>query len=489
MGFIEDKNSIVEQLNLFEVFGDLPKNKKISNIKSVRDKSKNLTPFLLDLLSIGCTEQKRNSSVNQRAKCDLIRILTEVLVDFFPVFIRILKEGLIKGFKAGFVCPADFKMPNIPPIILTQKQFDPNKMVSLDPNTFPNNLFFGDENKDLNTFITNLVGFGVGSSNSWKDFFDFEIVDQNNDLALKVGINQNYVGKEFDVFLKDYFNSIQLFDFDNFIPNLMEQFNGSISSLSPDSTINDIEKAIDKEKVDAMVEKLLDIDPCESTFVLDDSFFEFDGDELLRIEKNAQNRLRGVKVVDFSCVPTLIGSDNLFFEDEINELKEITKQNPNGAKLVVQQYTETILTRLSENSVDSDDVKKSISFDLTLSIPKLVASLIFSPKIMIPFQVAKKIITNGISNENNTYDFARANKVFFEYVIRESLSALLKVLFDKIKQIILRKVVELVVALIKEAIDKKLKQLKSLTGRFDVTSGLSQLGNNVVDDLTSRASF
>lgn len=489
MGFVEDKNSIVEQLSLFEVFGDLPKNKKISNIKSVRDKSKNLTPFLLDLLSIGCTEEKRNSSTKQRSKCDLIRILTEVLVDFFPVFIRILKEGLIKGFKAGFVCPADFKMPNIPPIVLTQKEFDPNKMTSLDPNSFPTNLFFGDQDKDLNTFVANLIGSGVGSSDSWKNLLDFEVVDQNNDLALKVGINQSYVGKEFDVFLKDYFNSIQLFDFDNFIPNLMEQFNGAISSLSSDSIVNDIEKAIDKEKVDTMVEKLLDVDPCESTFVFDDSFFEFDSDELLRIEKNAQNRLRGVRVVDFSCVPTLISSENLFFEDEINELKELTTQNPNGAKLVVQQYTETILTRLADNSVDSDDVKKSISFDLTLSIPKLVASLLFSPKVMIPFQVAKKIITNSISNDNSTYDFAKANKVFFEYVIRESLSALLKVLFDKIKEIILRKVVELVVSLIKEAVDKKLKQLKSLTGGFDITSGLSEIGNNAVDELTSRASF
>ncbi len=42
MGFIEDKNNIVQQINLQEVLGDLPNNKLISNIASVKSTSFNL---------------------------------------------------------------------------------------------------------------------------------------------------------------------------------------------------------------------------------------------------------------------------------------------------------------------------------------------------------------------------------------------------------------------------------------------------------------
>ena len=39
MGFIDDKNSLVKQISLFEVLDDLPENKLVSNIDSVKSKS------------------------------------------------------------------------------------------------------------------------------------------------------------------------------------------------------------------------------------------------------------------------------------------------------------------------------------------------------------------------------------------------------------------------------------------------------------------
>ena len=68
-------------------------------------------------------------------------------------------------------------------------------------------------------------------------------------------------------------NSTELFNSENFIPNLMEQFNGAISGLM-DSSIGNltINSSTDKEKVDSMVEKILETDPCEQSFILDNSF-------------------------------------------------------------------------------------------------------------------------------------------------------------------------------------------------------------------------
>ena len=134
-----------------------------------------------------------------------------------------------------------------------------------------------------------------------------------------------------------------------------------------------------------------------------------------------------------------------------------------------------------------ENIKKSISIDLALALPKLSTSLIFTPKIMVLFQVAKKLVTNQTYPEPNTvnvnsvnfnFDFAVANRVFFEYVVRESGAALLKILYNQVKEEILKIVACIVAVLIKEAVNKKIQILKSLTGGFNKVSGLIPIKEN-----------
>ena len=132
---------------------------------------------------------------------------------------------------------------------------------------------------------------------------DFEVIDypitsglvNTNTVGLRATINSSYIGREYDVFLTDYINSIELFNFNNFVPRLMDEFNGMFSNFvtNSDFTVNGdfsggasltLEQATAKEKVNKMVEKILDTDPCDQTFKLNDNFFEFTSDELLEIE-------------------------------------------------------------------------------------------------------------------------------------------------------------------------------------------------------------
>jgi hypothetical protein len=524
MGFIEDKNNIVQQLNLTEVLGDLPENKLISNIPSVKSPSKNLIPFLLDLLSQTCKDKEKLPEVSDRVKCNLVRIVLEILVEFFPEFMRILKEGIVKGIKAALSCPASFIIPSpTPTVTLKSNEFDANKLTSMDPTKFPGSLFFGDPDNDLNIFLSDLIADGVGSTGIWKGIMDFEVVDYpvtsggitTSTIGLKSTINNSYSGKEYDVFLVDFINSIELFNFKNFVPNLMEEFNGAISSSLPNITPPNIsgsadfdgglnlslEQATSKEKINTMVEKILSTDPCEQNFNLNDSFFEFNSDELLEIEKNAQNRVLGVKMVNYGCEPTLINNSSLIKNFTSSNLSEIKSDSTQKSKLVVKELTENVMSSMSNQSVngaqnssstrnslnpninlnlnaniDLDfNLNKAISFDLALALPKLGANIIFSPKIMVLFQVSKKLITNTISSWGNNFDFAIANRVFFEYVVRESGAAFLKILYEKIKKEIIIIVTKLAADLVKELINKKLEIIKSLTGGFDVSSGLSAL--------------
>jgi hypothetical protein len=515
MGWVDDKNNLVQQINLSEVLGDLPNNKLISNIASVKSTSFNLVPFLLDLMSIACKDTSNgakgclpsvgkgaNPSSPRGVKCDVLRVITEILVDFFPVLIRIVKEGIIKGIKAGLLCPADFKIPSLSlstSVELKPDEFDSGKLTTLDPTVFPASLFFGEPDKDLNVFLANLIQSGVGSTGNWKNLLNFEVIDyavtsggiSTTDLGLLVKIDNSFVGKEFDVFLKDYMNSIELFNFDNFIPNLMEEVNGSISNILNNSDINydfSIDKATDKEKVGKMVEKILDTDPCEEDFSLSNNFFTFNSDELLDIEAKAKNRLNGQKIFNYSCTPSV--TSNLEKDLKIfNNSKELIKEKPSEVKSIIKSNTNRMLDDMANRIGfgEIENIKKSISIDLALALPKLSTSLIFTPKIMVLFQVAKKLVTNqtypepntvNLNSVNFTFDFAVANRVFFEYVVRESGAALLEILYNQVKEEILKIVACIVAVLIKEAVNKKIQILKSLTGGFNKVSGLIPIKEN-----------
>lgn len=483
MGFIDDKNNLVQQLSLFEVLGDLPDNKLVSNIESVKSKSNNLIPYLLDLLGMVCKDNTKFPKKSDRLKCDLVRILTEILVDFFPVLMEILKNGIAKGLKAGLLCPGDFKLPSSSlSINLKPDEFDIGRLTTLDKTQFPASLLFGDSGEDLNGLISDVVQGGNGTISTWKNIMEFENVDiplGNNasTMGLKVSLNPQYVGKEFDVFLKDFLNSTQLFSKENFVPNLVNQFQGTIDSLLNQQigTLS-MDSVTDKEKVDKMIDKILDVDPCSQDFLFDNSFFEFSSDDLLDIEKKSGDRLNGVKIVNYSCTPTVVDS----YSSRESLLGFNLNDEPMSEK-VLKENTFSLISNLA-NNIDQDDedsVKKSLSFELAMALPKLSSNIIFSPKIKVLTQFSKNLVTGSIDTGNTNFDFAKANKVFFEYVVRESSAALLEILFNQIKEEIMKKVAALVAKLVAELMTKKLSQIRSLTGRFDVKSGLSAI--NVPD--------
>jgi hypothetical protein len=149
MGFIDDKTQTINNVALFEVLNSLPKNKSTSSLDSVKSKNKNLLPFLLDLLSATCKDDEK--SPKEKAQCEAIRILTQILIEYFPVLLKVLKEGLAKAIKAGLACGTDFKLPTFRvKIKLNIKDLDFNKMLQQSPlSTIGSTLYGKDATKDL----------------------------------------------------------------------------------------------------------------------------------------------------------------------------------------------------------------------------------------------------------------------------------------------------------------------------------------------------
>jgi hypothetical protein len=76
--------------------------------------------------------------------------------------------------------------------------------------------------------------------------------------------------------------------------------------------------------------------------------------------------------------------------------------------------------------------------------------------------------TSTIASMSDGFDYAKATKVFFEYVTRESLAALLEIIFKKVKAEIIKLVQEQVIKIFKDQSKLKVKLLSSIvTGVVD----------------------
>ncbi len=100
--------------------------------------------------------------------------------------------------------------------------------------------------------------------------------------------------------------------------------------------------------------------------------------------------------------------------------------------------------------------------DAILSLPKVMCKAsILTPKILGVYNLSNYIVNNSTSTERTSYDWAKSNTVFFEYVLRESLAVLVKIVFNKLKFELMRLIAKVIQKIIKSITKKKLKILAS----------------------------
>lgn len=103
---------------------------------------------------------------------------------------------------------------------------------------------------------------------------------------------------------------------------------------------------------------------------------------------------------------------------------------------------------------------------------------VLTPKILGIYNLSNFIVNNTTITERNSFDFVKANRVFFEYVLRESLAVLVKIVFEKLRRELLRLIAKVINKLLRGIIDKKLKIITSYT--LSILSGVvSGLANQI----------
>jgi hypothetical protein len=461
MGFQNDKGELFEQIGVFNVLAGLPKNKKFNSLDSISSNSKNLLPFLLDLLYSSCMDNAK--SLKDKARCEVARILLEILIEFLPVLIKIVKEGIIKGIKAGLACGTDFTIPDPAPQLTTEiNRLDLNDMMKMDPNG-PAGALFGDPNKDFNRFFLNVIT--NKTSDVWSDkngndllyvSYNLPTPATNNQptITLKIadgtinpGPQNDRRGGSFHDFLVDYINSVQLFTTKNIMGTIMDFMFGIISRANNIG----VDVLISQAKMDNSIEKILDVDVCADKLVLDDSFFDFGNEELAKFERDANNRMRGVSVMDLGCglvevsVPTSIMDDILTIDDNTppKEVKNILEKTINSTGTAVASFG---------SPSDGPTMKVNFQKQSVLSFPKILMRMVITPKVVSLYQISHQTVNDIILDVKDGYDFSKAARTFFEFVAREAGGALLEIVFNKIKKELIALITRVATKIIKEKV-------------------------------------
>jgi len=451
MAFQNDKGELFERMGVFKELNGLPKTKKTNSIEAVNSTSKNLLPFLLVLLKSSCLDNA--TSGRDKARCSVNNILLGILIEFLPALIKIVKEGIIKGIKAGLACGTDFTIPNpTPSMTTTIDKIDLNDMMKIDPNGI-GGLLFGNPTTDFNRFLLDIItsqGSGV-----WTDRGGVPLLDvnynvptssTNNQPTITTKISNNRAGTSFHDFLVDYINSIELFSIKNITGGMMDYMFGTISSannLGVDTLLN-------QSKTDMGVEKVLDIDVCADKIIIDDSYYEFNDDELLQMEAEANNKAIGVNVIDLGCGLVQVAVPPKLFDS----LDELDTAPPKRVKEILELTIQNTGDAVSEfgSPENSQTMKDNVNTQSILSFPKILMRMVITPKIVSLYQVSHQTINNEPLDVNNGYDFSKSARTFFEFVTREATAALIELLFNKIKKELISLISQVVIKIIKEKI-------------------------------------
>ena len=297
---------------------------------------------------------------------------------------------------------------------------------------------------------SNLSFSGITGQNykglSGQDLFDIKYVEQipltgqygpwfEVTILNRVN-NSNKVGE----FLLDYFQTIELIDFKNIVPNIMEALTGCFS-ISANVGVKEIENA---SKFEIYIQRILglcfDNDEEINTSgiakigeldVIDQSFFELTELDLRRINNKIENIRNGVieflqcdnvkfPVNSASIINSLINFRDVPEGDEVEEAARQTSvliNNPNWRGL----------------SLDGS-IEAKIDFNFVNLIVQGLVVTVISPKVLLPIFIILKALGRTVVDAIDGYEqFAKIFQNFLINVASKFSAVFIEKLFETIK--------------------------------------------------------
>jgi hypothetical protein len=300
--------------------------------------------------------------------------------------------------------------------------------------------------------ITYVTSYIDGTSTIYGDFY-------------RVRLNNRTTGNNLSDFLRDYYGSIELFNFNNISATILNLLFNSIN-IGSNLTRDEIE---DRTKFSIILQRILglcfdskkEIDVSGTAKLsdldsLDESFFELTGFDLRNINDDINDIQNGV--VEFTdCDNIKVPVDVSGILDEIRKIIIL----PENQK--VDRFIESI-NELSENNnwklslPTGLNINLAIKEDIIRIIPKAIMLSILTPKALLGLMIGIKILGSTIGDSVEDFSsFLQNFKKMIINIMSRIGSIFVEEIFKLLKKNLKLLVEVLLTEIVKEAKDKRLK--------------------------------
>lgn len=400
----------------------------------------------------------------------LVNTLVDTLTHSLGDINSSIKNAVKTELKSIVSCGVDPSIPSFlasggSGIVIEASKLDFFDILKIDPNSIGGQLSYGDAN-DFKRFLHTSTQ-SSGTKLSWPSFsgvdmLDFEFNAQgikgiipNN--TFKINMNPNFNIKTLTDFNNSFMDSIQLFNTQDVINNVIDGIFGTLSSF-----LNKPIKLLEIEsKVDNVIDCIINTDYND---IIDDSYFTFSNAEVFEQQKKANIRKKGIAKLE--CCNKVDVSIPAGYLTKLNS--DLTGATTTAAKKVA--IVNNLNLMANQTTVNSENVEDNITLKLDFiqqlinELTKTIVKSLLDPKIVTIFLINYKIINGQNATYDDAIDFIKKNKNLVKDLTKKIsemiIAILLAVALKKIGELIGKQITEIEI----EKAKNKLAQLLSLVG-------------------------
>lgn len=449
---------------------------------NVEEGENNMIQYFMDLLqNLGGDEsvKKVRKKIVKKAGETLSEECKEVLFEELIQFINCNLDFVIPS--ADSSSGVDANLMTIP-----IKSIDPFKLLQNAPTTKVGRATYEKNepvqlqfpfatNKELYSRLQNPTALQDYFGQSGERLFTIEFDGSENFLVRPVGLNDttedntltNDNDRKITTFLRDYYDSIKIFDPHNFLSVLLDAMSGFLS-IQADLSGPEVEL---KGKFAAFVNKILNICGDEGDGSLGgaintsgvghlsedggdediEKFFDF-GDQELR-DLNEQVNLQLSGLVKFVTCNDIEGEINI---DQMNSAIEglLNESNPTVEGVMLNTAIENAINGMSVDnelglSFRLPNIKVDFDFNIIKKLPLMLISLILTPKVLLGIAIALKAI-GAFFDSLDIMDLVKKLFRLIWKVIKKIGEIILEVIWEEVKKLIIKLVSYIVQKILSE---------------------------------------
>ena len=460
MDIINKKREIFANLSAIKALGNLPEINISDSFSSITNKI-NSTDFLIDLVM---------SLVGVKPLKDYV---IDIMAFKLPQIEKDIKDALKTELKKTVSCGIN---PTIPTwfqndgagIELKVTDVDFFDVMKVNPESAAGSLLYTDiskgnlkKSKDFNTYLYSTIQ-ATGIAQEWGDsvngipVLESEFIPTGTiNNVIKYKASSAYKGKKLTQFNNDYIDSISLFgnpdslSSSKLVGSIVEELFGSISS------------AVGIKKSKKQIQKELEFKECltcileAETDTINDSLFTFDNPTLAKIDRESNDRRKGIREIKTCGNLKVSVSSGVVSEAmaNIDATKGGTKTEEVDAIINALDSIAETQAGFSSNDVNKQNVKNNFFKEITKNLQNVVITAMMSPEFILLFAINHKVVTcktDGTINTADSYDgpidFVKKNrkivKSIGKIIANVLIGLLIAIVLQYITKLLKRKLID-----------------------------------------------